>query len=167
NMDDLVDMLTYLSGLRLNATNDRIDELKARAAAVNDERLRRRLLDELADVRRQRDQMFDVRPNVERDAEGRAVAMTYTMVKSQWSSETQIERFRLAISQRELTLNAVGTTGQGLEAYSLFKPLILNTLARIQARDPDTMRWGRGLVNDSVGRVRGLLAPEAELPPQE
>ncbi|HEX5444617.1 MAG TPA: hypothetical protein VFW87_12335, partial [Pirellulales bacterium] len=64
NMDDLVDMLTYLSGLRLNATNDRIDELKERAAAVNDERLRGRLLDELADVRRQRDQMFDVRPNV-------------------------------------------------------------------------------------------------------
>ncbi|HEX5446876.1 MAG TPA: hypothetical protein VFW87_23875, partial [Pirellulales bacterium] len=93
--------------------------------------------------------------------------MTYSMVKSQWSSETQIERFRLAISQRELTLNVVGTTGQGLEAYSLFKPLILNTLTRIQARDPDTMRWGRGLMNDSVGRFRGLIAPEEELPPQE
>lgn len=167
DMDDLVDMLTYLSGLRLNATNDRIDELKARAAGVNDERLRGRLLNELDDVRRQRDQMFDVRPNVERDVEGRAVAMTYTMVKSQWSSETQIERFRLAISQRELTLNVVGTTGQGLEAYALFKPLVLNTLARIQARDPDTMRWGRGLVDDSVGRFRGLIAPEEELPPQE
>lgn len=166
-MDDLVDMLTYLSGLRLTATSDRIDELKARAAAVSDERLRRRLLDELAEVRQQRDQMFDVRPNVERGDDGRAVALTYMMTKSEWSNETHIERFRLAINPRELTLNVVGTTGQGMEVYSLFKPLVLNTLARIQARDPDTMRWGRGVVNDSVGRFRGMFGPAEELPPPE
>lgn len=166
-MDDLVDVLTYLSGLRLTATNDRIDELKARAAAVSDERLRSRLLGDLAEVRQQRDQMFDVRPNVERDANGRAVAMTYTMEQSQWSNETQIERFRLAIHPTELKLNVVGSTGQGMEAYSLFKPLVLNTLARIQARDPDTMRWGRGIVNDSVGRFRGMLGPAEELPPPQ
>ncbi|HJT36346.1 MAG TPA: hypothetical protein VJ783_30265 [Pirellulales bacterium] len=166
-MDDLVDMLTYLSGLRLTATNDRVDELKSRAAAVSDERLRSRLLGDLAEVRQQRDQMFDVRPNVERDADGRAVALTYTMTNSQWSNETQIEQFRLAISQRELTLKAVGATGQGMELYSLFKPLVLNTLARIQSRDPDTMRWGRGVVNDSVGRFRGMLGPTEELPPPQ
>lgn len=163
-MDDLVDLVSYLSGLRLTATSDRIDELKARAAAVNDERLRRRLLDDLAEVRQQRDQMFDVRPNVERGDDGRAVALTYSMVKSQWSDETQIERFRLTITPRELTLNLIGTTGQAMEAYSLFKPLVLNTLARIQARDPDTVRWGRGVVNDSVDRLRGMLGPEEELP---
>lgn len=166
-MDDLVDMLTYLSGLRLTATNDRIDELKSRAATVSDERLRSRLLGDLAEVRQQRDQMFDVRPNVERDANGRAVAMTYTMEQSQWSNETQIERFRLAIHPTELKLNVVGSTGQGMEAYSLFKPLVLNTLARIQARDPDTIRWGRGIVNDSVGRIRGMLGPTEELPPPQ
>lgn len=166
-MDDLVDVLTYLSGLRLTATNDRIDELKSRAAAVSDERLRSRLLGDLAEARQQRDQMFDVRPNVERDADGRAVALTYTMTNSQWSNETQIAQFRLAISQRELTLKAVGATGQGMELYSLFKPLVLNTLARIQSRDPDTMRWGRGVVNDSVGRFRGMLGPTEELPPPQ
>jgi hypothetical protein len=165
-MDDVADLFIFYSGLRLAAANDRIDELTARIAAAADERAREDLRDDLAEARASRDQMFAIRPKVDRDDTGRARALTFTMIQTDWDRDTQIERFRLAITPRQLTLDVVGGTSTGVEAYALVKPILLNTLTRIQARDPATLELGRGMVRGYWSNLRRNLSGE-EVPPGE
>lgn len=165
-MDDVADLFIYYAGLRLAAANNRIDELTARLAATSDERGRAELLQDLAEVRASRDQMFAIRPKVDRDDSGRARALTFTMIQTDWNRETQVERFRLAITPRQLTLDVVGGTTTGVEAYALVKPILLNTLSRIQARDPATLELGRGMVRGYWSNLRDNLSAE-EVPPGE
>lgn len=165
-MDDVADLFIFYAGLRLTAANNRIDELTARLAGTSDERARAEVLDDLAAVRASRDQMFAIRPKVDRDDAGHARALTFTMIQTDWNRETQVERFRLAITPRQLTLDVVGGTTTGVEAYALVKPILLNTLARIQARDAATLELGRGMVRGYWSNLRDNLSAE-EVPPGE
>ena len=165
-MDDLIDLILSFSGLRLSSINDRIAELKSEAESTPDEKARIEVVRQLAAARRQRDQMLDLRPQVERDDMGGAVAMRLRMDRSRVAETTQVERLKVDITDRQVSLELVGNTLQGMELYSLFKPVVMNTLTRIQSRDPDTARLGRTMVRGYLGQLRDALgAPIPESPP--
>ncbi|HQU41463.1 MAG TPA: hypothetical protein PK867_01570 [Pirellulales bacterium] len=173
-MDDVIDLILSFSGLRLTSVNDRIAELKHELDSTPDEKIRLDLAKQLDAARRQRDQMLDLHPQVDRDDSGRAVAMLLKMDRSRFDENTQVERLKVELTENQVVLELVGSTMQGMELYSLFKPLVVNTLTRVQMRDPETVRLGRGLVRGYLGQLRGALgeppdngpAPEP-LPPPE
>lgn len=170
NMDDVVDFVLTFAGLRLTGINERIEELKVQVSSGPDEKSRLDAAKQLADARRERDQMLDVRPRVERDENGQAVAMRINLERSQVDEATRVEQLRFEISATNLTLRLVGSTMQGMELYALGKPLVLNTLTRIQMRDADTMQLGRGMfrnyLDDALGGDdEGVPPPAAVSPP--
>lgn len=160
-MDDVVDLVLYFSGLRLTSINDRIAELRAEIEATPGEKARAGLVQQLAAARGQRDRMLDLRPQVDRDDAGRAVAMHLRMDRSRLDEATRVERLKVDITERQVSLEIAADTLQGMELYSLFKPLVLNTLARVQSRDPDTMRLGRTMVRGYLGQLRNALGEPA------
>jgi len=173
SMDELVDLGIYLAGLRMAVVNDQIDRLKDDLNAAADERARAALQADLDQVRLARDRMFDVRPRVERDERGRAAALVFTAVDSGLSAGGRMDRLELVLREHEIHLAAGGSLLRGVESYALLKPLVMNTLERLQNRDPDTLRLGRGILRDSLNQARPLLfgdppqgAPDAEALPR-
>ena len=164
SMDELVDLAIYAAGLRMAVVNDQIDRLKDGLNAASDERVRAGMLAELDQVRKNRDQMFDVRPRVERDERGAAAAIAFAMVDSGLSGNGRMNQFEFVIREREIHLVADGHFLQGVEFYALAKPMLLNTLERLQGRDPATIRLGQGILLDFFGKARPLLLGEP-LPP--
>lgn len=166
SLDDVVDLVLSISGFRLCETNDHITALKAKIAATSDPKLRASAEQQLAAARLQRDQMLEVRPQIERDRSGQAVALRLNMERSNVGEATHIERLSVNVAPRQVTIRLVGSTLQGMELYALSKPFLLNTLSRVQARDPDTFQVGRGLFRGYLGQLRGALgAGEETLPP--
>jgi hypothetical protein len=163
-MDELVDLAIYVAGLRMAVVNDQIDRLKDGLNAASDERARAGLQAELDQVRKSRDQMFDVRPRVDRDEQGRAAALVFTMVNSGLSGNGRMNHLEFVVRERDIHLVADGTLLEGVEFYALFKPMLLNTLERLQGRDPATIRLGQGILLDFFGRARPLLFGEPVRP---
>jgi hypothetical protein len=167
SMDDVIDLILSFSGLRLTAINDQIAEFKAQLDSAADEKARVDLKRQLDAARSQRDQMLDLRPQVERDDSGRAVALHLSLDRSQLDAATKIDRLQVVIADRLVSIQLVGNTLQGMELYSIFKPVLLNTLTRIQMRDVDTVRLGRGMVRGYVQQLReGLGGPDEGRPPE-
>lgn len=156
-MDDVIDLVLTFSGLRLCATNDRIAELTAQLDSAPDEKSRQAFEQQLTTARIERDQMLEVRPQVERDPSGQAAALRLDMDRSQVDETTRVERLNIDVTPGKVSIRLVGSTLQGMELYALSKPFILNTLARIQARDPETFQLGRGMFRGYLGRLRGAL----------
>lgn len=166
SMDDVIDLILSFSGLRLTSINDRISELKAEVASATDDKARADLTAQLDAARNQRDQMLDLRPQIDRDDVGRAVAMHLSMDRSRVDTATKVERLRVEITERTVTIELVGNTMQGMELYTIAKPLVLNTLTRIQARDPNTAQLGRGMVRGYLRQFRdGIGGPDELGPP--
>lgn len=163
-MDELVDLAIYVAGLRLAVVNDQIDRLKDGLNAATDERTRAALQAELDQVRKSRDQMFDVRPRVDRDERGRATALVFTMINSGLSGNGRMNHLEFAIREFDLDLIVDGTLLEGVEFYALIKPVLINTLERLQSRDPATIRLGQGILLDSFGKTRSLLFGEPAPP---
>ncbi|HWB10478.1 MAG TPA: hypothetical protein VG826_14715 [Pirellulales bacterium] len=165
SMDDVIDLILSFSGLRLTAINDQIAELKAQVESAQDEKARADLTKQLDAARSQRDQMLDLRPQVERDDAGQAVALHLSLDRSQVDAATKIDRLQVVISDRLVSIQLVGNTLQAMELYSIFKPVLLNTLTRIQMRDPDTARLGQSMVRGYIRQFReGLGGPDEERP---
>jgi hypothetical protein len=165
SMDDVIDLILTFSGLRLSAINDQIAELKAEFASAQDEKARVDLKKQLDAARSQRDQMLDMRPQVERDDAGQAVAMHLSMDRSRVDEATKIERLQIVITGRVVSIQLVGNTLQGMELYAIFKPVLLNTLTRIQTRDSDTAKLGRSMVRGYMRQFRdGLGGSDEERP---
>lgn len=166
NMDDVADLVLAISGFRLCEINDRITELKAQLVATPDQKARAGIEQQLAAARLERDRMLEVRPQVERDPSGQLVALKLSMDRSQVGDATRVERLNVDVAARQVSIRLVGSTMQGMELYALSKPFLLNTLSRIQARDPDTFQLGRGLFRNYLGQLRGAVGDvEEPLPP--
>ena len=162
SMDELVDLVVGLAGLRLTTINDRIVELSDELGAAPDDAARERLAADLAKARLERDQLFEVRPRIERDAAGQAVAVHFTTVRSEVAGAGQVDRLAVAITAEQITVDVAGTFVQGIEAYALVKPLITNTLSLIQDRDPDTMRMGQGILGGYLRQGRAAVLDPTE-----
>lgn len=164
SMDELVDLGVYLAGLRMAVVNDQIDRLKDGLNAAPDERSRAALQAELDEVRLSRDRMFDVRPRVDRDENGRTAALVFTVVNSGLPGSGRMDHLEFVLREHDIHLVADGSLLQGVEFYALFKPVLMNTLERLQNRDPDTLRLGRGILRDSLNQARPLLFGDAPAP---
>lgn len=174
SLDDVIDLMLSFSGLRLASINDSVAEIKRDFDAAPDEKARADLANQLIAARRERDQMLDLHPFVERNDAGQAMALILKMDRSRVNEATQVERLRVEIAADQVTVNLVGSTMQGMELYALSKPIVLNTLSRIQMRDPNTIGLGRNMVRGYLGQLRGALgepvpdevpAPEPLPPP--
>ncbi len=117
----------------------------------------------MAKARLERDLLFDVRPRVERDTAGKEVAIHFTMDRSEVAAAGQVDHLIVAITAEQITADIAGTLVEGMEAYPLLiKPLVTNTLSRIQDRDPDTLRMGQGLLNGFIRQGREAVLDEKE-----
>jgi hypothetical protein len=173
SMDELVDLIVGLAGLRLTTMNDRIVELADAERTEREDDARpehaaiargtlfppspQRLTGELAQARLERDRLFDMRPRVERDAEGKAVAVHITKERPSTDGALHLERLAVAITADKITVDVGGTIVQGTEIYAVLKPLILDNLSRIQERDPATQRWGQGILGQYLRQGRDAL----------
>jgi hypothetical protein len=162
SVDELVDLIVGLAGVRLTTMNDRIVELADAERAERDEDARQRLADELTKARLARDRLFDLRPRVERDADGRALAVHITQERPSSDGALHLEQLVIAITADRVTVNVAGTLVQGLEVYAVLKPLIVDSLSRIQERDPATQRWGQGILGDLLRQGRDEALDERE-----
>jgi hypothetical protein len=162
SMDELADLVVGLTALRLTSMNDQIVELSEKVGAEADGPTKQRLTTELAKARLERDQLFDVRPRVERDASGKVVAIHFTMDRSEVAVAGQADHLLVAITAEQITAEVAGTLVEGMEAYALLKPVVTSTLSRIQDRDPDTLRMGQGLLNGYIRQGREAVLDEKE-----
>ncbi|HEV3003621.1 MAG TPA: hypothetical protein VGX78_04140, partial [Pirellulales bacterium] len=157
SMDELVDLIVGLAGLRLTTMNDRIVELARAERTEREDDARQRLTGELAQARLERDRLFDMRPRVERDADGKALAVFITKERPSTDGALHLERLAVAITADKITVDVGGTLVQGTEIYAVLKPLILDNLSRIQERDPATQRWGQGILGQYLRQGRDAL----------
>jgi hypothetical protein len=162
SMDELVDLIVDLAALRLKTMNERIVDLANQVRAEDDAAARERLETELAEARLERDHMFDVRPRVERDGAGKAVAMHFTLSRDEVDDTAQLDRLAVSITAERITVDVAGMQRQGMEAYALLKPLVTNTLTRIQDRDPETLRLGQGILGGLLRDGRDDVLEKAE-----
>jgi hypothetical protein len=156
-MDDLADLFVYLAALRLRAANEHIDRLKIELYEAPDEPAHDHLLSQLDAARRERDFLFNVRPKIDRDERGRAVAIQARIADSQVADGSQIRHLDLLIAADEISLSAVAGVTQGVDAYLLLKPIALRTLQGLQERDAAATGLGQGILGRWVGEGRDLL----------
>lgn len=162
SMDDLVDLFTGLAAIRLLAVSEQIDRLQYDASLATDAAAREPLAAALAKARLERDRMFNLRPNVSRDDEGRATALRFTLADAPLDDATHADDMEIVVTAREIRAALTGTIVRGMETYAIVKPLVWNTLERLQSRDPDTLRWGRGVLGDALGKARPYLFVEPQ-----
>jgi hypothetical protein len=156
-MDDLADLFVYLAALQLRAANEHIDRLKIELYEAADEPAHDHLLSQLDAARRERDFLFNVRPKIDRDERGRAVAIQARIADSQVADGSQIRHLDLLIAADEISLSAVAGVTRGVDAYLLLKPIALRTLQGLQERDAAAIGLGQGILDRWVGEGRDLL----------
>lgn len=165
SLDELADLLLYMSGLQLTATNERIERLQAevdRAAndpAVN-EKTRNDLAAKLVEARRDRDRMLDVKPRIQRSADGRAMSVTLIMERSEPLTGVQVERMQVAVTDQVIDIKALASLSRGLELYPIIKPVVLGTLQRLSTGDSRAIEAVRIIVAEPFARVRQFIVGE-------
>ena len=171
SLDELADLLLYISGLQLTATNERIERLQTdvdRAArdsasrnSAADDKTRDELAAKLVEARRDRDRMLDVKPRIQRSADGRATSVTLIMERSEPLTGVQVERVQVAVTDEVIDITAVASLSRGLELYPLIKPVVLVTLQRLASGDGRAIEAVRIIVAEPFARVRQFIVGEA------
>jgi len=169
SLDELADLLLYMSGLQLTAVNERIERLQAALdqpasapAADHDGKARDELAAKLVEARRDRDRMLDVKPRIQRSADGRATTVTLIMERSEPLSGVQFERMELALTDQVIDISAVASLSRGLELYPLLKPVVLGTLQRLASGDVRAIEAVRMVVAEPFARVRRIIVGEGQ-----
>jgi hypothetical protein len=160
SLDDVADLLTAISGLRLTAASQTIEQLRADARSAPDEQTRQDLEAQLAQVRADRDKLFDVRPHFARDASGAVRTITLEMLGSELFAGAEMRAMDFRMTDNEITVQAAGALTRWVELYPVVKPLVMNVLARIQNGDPRALDGVRPLVEGPIGRGRAVIIGE-------
>lgn len=158
-LDELADVLIYLAGLQLQAINDEIESLQAALAEGPEEPVRSTLLQRLRAARERRDRLFEMRPRIERDEAGVARAVVISVAGNAHGRNLQIEQLEIAVTEHSIRLGANVRLHQGAEWYVAFKPLVLGTLARLQAGDAALLNSARALRDQWQQHMQQWLSP--------
>jgi hypothetical protein len=164
SLDDVADLLTTISGLRLTAASQRIEQLRDAARSAPDDATRRDLEAQLAQVRAERDRLFDVRPRFGRGSDGRVHTIQLEMIGSELFAGAEMRALDFRMTENEVTIQAAGALTRWVELYPVVKPLVMNVLVRIQAGDPRAIDGVRPFIDGPINRGRAIIIGE---PPRE
>ncbi|HEY4310396.1 MAG TPA: hypothetical protein VGN12_13170 [Pirellulales bacterium] len=159
-LDDVADLLTAISGLRLTAADLRIEQLRDQARAAKDPAVRDDLNSQLTETRAQRDKLFDVRPRISRRPNGAVEMIGLDMVGSEIYPGADMRQLECRIQENEITLQASGALTRWVEIYPLAKPLVMGVLQRIQNGDPRALDAVRPFIEGPLGRGRAIIIGE-------
>jgi len=151
SLDDVADLLTAVSGLRLTAVSQRIEQLREQARSAEDAETRRNFETQLAAVRADRDKLFDIRPAIERGPDGRARLISLGMVGSELFPGAEMREMEVRLLENEVSIAAAGALTRYVELYPLVKPVLMNVLVRIQNSDPRALDALRTIINGALG----------------
>lgn len=164
-LDDLADFLSQVAALWMQSLNEEIDALSTAVNEASDPDARQEMAARLNDSRIQRDRMFDCRPRILRDDQGRAVTIVLTLERSQPASGLDIDHLELAVSPNDVSVAAAVHLSEGMQLYALVRPIVMRTLAQIQDNDADLLGAARGMFQDGVGRLEQLMEGDDEAAP--
>ncbi len=157
SLDDVADLLTAISGLRLTAADQRIAELRSRARSAASPDEKRELEGMLAQARAERDRLLDIRPRFNRGTDGAVKSIGLDMIGSEIFPGADMRQMECRISDNEVTLQATGALTRWIELYPVVKPLVMGILQRIQTGDPRALDMIRPFVDGPIGRGRALI----------
>jgi len=156
----VADLLTTISGLRLTAASQRIEQLRAAARAATDPEARQSLEAELAQVRAQRDRLFDVRPRIVRGPDGRVSLIALEMIGSELFPGAEMRAMDVQLTEGEISVQAAGAMTRWVELYPIVKPIVMNVLVRIQSGDPQALNGVRPFFDGLLGPGRAIIIGE-------
>ncbi len=157
SMDDVADLLTAISGLRLTALSQAIEQLRSESKAATDAATRQAIDAELAEVRSKRDRLFDVRPRITRDKQGQVQMIALDMIGSELFPGADMRQMNVEMTAREVNVQAAGSLTQWVELYPLMKPVMMSVLTRIQSGDPRALDAVRPFLDGLLGRGRTMV----------
>lgn len=175
SLDAAADLLLGHSGQKLTAANGAIDEIKAKLVAATESAEQRRLAEELAAARAERDKLLALRLSIERDELGVAQRLTVERASAPPGDEPlQLAALELQITNSEIVCQAEVQLQRGVEGYLLFKPLLTGLLQNLQRDDPAAKAQLLSLLGVYWTQMRsdvlepGVVqsAPESESAPQ-
>jgi hypothetical protein len=149
SMDDLADVFTHVTALRMMTLNEEVERLRARIDAEPDNH---EVVVQLHAARLERDKQFDSRPTIERNPSGAVEAIHLVMKTTQPLQGSRVNRYDVRVTAHDITVSIGGTTRDGVAIYTVAKPAVVRMLARIQARDPEAIDLQRGIVGAVVNR---------------
>ena len=155
--DDLADTFQMFASLQFLTANEKIETLKAQIASASDDVAREKFSKELLAARTARDKAADIRLRIVRDDAGHANALYVTMAAAQSEGIVQLEKLDLVVQATDIRVALQARVTKGVELYAVFKPIIVNTLEKLQNRDPATIETQRNMVRGWLPRVRRAL----------
>jgi hypothetical protein len=164
SLDELADLITSMASLNFLAKTEEIDRVRNDLARTTDALARRDLEGRLDELRFERDALLAVRPTIIRAANGDAAQIVIKMGDIRGSQAAYIDALEVVIAHNHVTIAGQAGVGQGVELYMLAKPLVISTLARIQSRDPRTIEFQRGIVDQWWRQGRETIVGERAQP---
>jgi hypothetical protein len=146
SLDELADLITSMASLNFLSKTEEIDRTRNELARVLDEPRRRDLEGRLDELRFERDAMLAIRPMIVRGPDGAAAQITIKLGGLRGTQGAYIDALEAIIAHDHVAVSGQAGLAQGVELYMLAKPLVISTFARIQARDPRTLEFQRGMV---------------------
>ncbi len=140
SLDDVADLMTAISGLRLTAADQRIEQLRGQARAATDPAIRQDLSQQLAAARQQRDKLFDVRPRITRGSGGAVQTIAFDMIGSEIFPGADMRQMEFRVQENDIWIQASGALTRWVELYPVVKPLVMGVLQRVQNGDPPRTR---------------------------
>ncbi|HVU87425.1 MAG TPA: hypothetical protein VHD36_08885 [Pirellulales bacterium] len=157
SLDDVADMLTAISGLRLTAADQHIEQLRNAVRAEKDPAARQELSEQLTATRAERDRLLDVRPRIERGSNGVVHTISLDMIGSEIFPGADLRQLECRIQENEIWIQASGAMTRWMELYPVFKPLVMGVLQRIQSGDPRALDGVRPFVDGPIGQGRAII----------
>ncbi|MBI2823197.1 MAG: hypothetical protein HYX69_00745 [Planctomycetia bacterium] len=157
SLDDVADLFTMISSVRLTSASERIESLRTELSAATDEASRKRLEAELATARIDRDKLFDVRPKIERGKDGVVRAVTVNMAGTELFDGGDVRGLDVRVTENDVTADLAITISRFIELYPAIKPLVVGVLERIQSGDPRALEALRPLIGGAIGRGWELI----------
>jgi hypothetical protein len=157
SMDDVADMLTAISGLRLTAADQHIEQLRNAVRSEKDPAARQELSQQLTATRAERDRLLDVRPRIVRGSDGAVQMIGLDMIGSEIFPGADLRQLECKIQENEIWIQASGAMTRWMELYPVIKPLVMGVLQRIQSGDPRALDGVRPFVDGPIGRGRAII----------
>lgn len=147
SLDDAADILGHIAEMRLDYFNNAIEASRKTLQAASSDADRQKLAAGLADLRTQRDKLYQVRLKIDRDELGDAIAINVTADGVDLGQFGEIDRLDAVLTKNQVAATADWKYFRGMQAYAFLKPALLAGLERIQNGDE--------LVHEFIGGTFG------------
>lgn len=156
DLDELADLFTYISGLKLSTVNEEIEAVTARLSESLPAEERAALAERLAEIRLERDGLLRARARVERDDRGRVREVGLSLDGAEIAGGVFAKEIEIVVQRERLTVRGAVSMTRGVQLLLLAKVWLLPGLARFQDRDPILLRMGRDGLRQGLDAIERM-----------